>query len=1036
MADDPNISNEQKFTPIRADVVARGIAHAEDDQLKILMSSPEVANHPEIGPALVAELKKRMLYRTSPSEQAPAVTDSEPEGGESPSEAPEVDVLTAEKIKNSETLIRANALPGDEVINNKLVRKFSKPIKREIITEEMLEGNLRLQQLGAKPGDVLEGKTLIKADSESAFKQFVAMADKATGDIGHLRDTIWANFTDDIVSLLDFNKDLKEWVTTKAEEKWGQGFVDATPEERREAIFLQKEREMMETYGSTFEERPDTPAGMAGSIAGSLMTPTTAIPFGGGVKGALAIGAALGVSQSALDDYATQGEIDPKKALLTGALTAAVPGATAAIGKKLVQRTSAKVVDRVQKVVNEHMKTPAAVVTSHTIPRLAREAGVSQDVFTKALSNIGMKADDLVQAATENNAIKHAVVDDSTVSRFYSKALDKYLGTLSTHVGNISEEIKFKLRRFEFNAMNKTKEYTRVVAPFSRSLKRLPAPVHREVSRHLNNGNFSEARGIMSNHSASMADEFDKVVDVLTDLKKQLTSPEVGFNFDSVDNYFPRAVKDYDGLQQSFGKEQQGIIDRVWAAQRKKLGRELTEQEKVGLVNSAVRGYNSNFDTPLPSIVKRRTIDRVDDNQMDFYASPEEALSMYIRKAVNHIERRKFFGKGAVFDDTSGLDVDQSIGAFITDGVKRGAIKAADQDKLKELLTARFVTGETPTGKFLSVIRDTGYMGTITNPMSALTQLGDVATIAALKGLKNTFVSFLGPKAVKMADVMDDQISREFANPGVTSRALEKMFRVSGFKAMDRLGKETALNASLKHNQNLLLSAKGRAKFDNKWRKVFGEELGAVKSDLNNGEMSENVKFLLFNELSDMQPISLSEMPLGYLQSPNGRIMYMLKSFSLKQIDVVRNNIVKEWKKGSKGTAVKNAVLLGSYLSMANLGVSTVKDILQGRDTIEVDDIPNEALWTLLGVYGLSKYTAEKYVDRGDVRGAVFNTLMPPLPVAEAAAKGTIGLAKGTEESNQLLKLVPVAGNLLYNFLGGGMEKANERTRKEKYAND
>jgi hypothetical protein len=1068
--------DEQRFgqkglrgVPIRSDVVARGISHADNEQLMTLMGSPEVANHPEIGPTLVAELKTRGLYRSSDLESSPAVSEKVQvltqeeinasqtltDAGAMPGDEIRnntlirkaskkdtvggmredgVEVLNAKTIRNSDTLLKANALPGDEIIDNKLVRRFSKPGKREVVTQEMIDNSLRLQQLEAKPGDVLEGRALVKADSDSAWKQFLALADDANGNLFNALDSIWINFTDDIVKAWDFNKDIQGWITEKAEEKYGKGFVNASPEERREAIFLQKERELIETYGISFEPRPESTAGALGSLVGALAKdPTTYAPAVAAPKLAAATGALIGTVSSALEDYTRTGQVDMPKAALSGTIGAVIPGGAAKIAQGISQRASAKVIQRVQKVVDEHMKTPGAVVLSHTVPRLAKQAGVSTELFTKALSDIGMKADDLVESATSSAAVKNAVTEDSTVTRFFSKAFDKYLGTLSTQLGNVSNDLKIRLRRFEFDAMNNTKRYANIVAPFSRGLQRLPSQAHREVSRYLNNGNFDAARSVMDRHSASLSNDFDKVLEVLEEIKGELTSPQVGFNFDSIENYFPRSVKNFDGLQQSFGKEEKGIIDKVWAARAKKLGRELSQQEKQDLVNAVVRGYASNFDTPLPSIVKKRTIDNVLDNQLDFYASPEEALNLYIRKAVNHIERRKFFAKNGVINEGEGLDLESSIGKLITNGINKGTIKAQDQDKVKELLTARFVTGETPTGKLQSVIRDTGYMGTIANPLSALVQLGDVATIAALKGLRSTFVSFLGPKAVKMADIMDDQISREFANPGVTSRALDKMFRVSGFKAVDRLGKETAINASLKHNTNLLYSAKGRAKFDSKWGDVFGDELSAVKADLINGDVTDNVKFMLFNELSDMQPISLSEMPTGYLENPKGRILYMLKSFSIKQMDVARNNIIKEWRSGNKATAVKNAVLLGSYLSVANMGISNVKDILQKRELPRAEDVPNEALWSLLGVYGMSKYTSEKYVERGDIKGALANIVLPPLPVAEAAARGTIGAAQGTEESSQLLKLIPVVGGLLYNFFGGGLEKANERSRRERY---
>ena len=54
--------------------------------------------------------------------------------------------------------------------------------------------------------------------------------------------------------------------------------------------------------------------------------------------------------------------------------------------------------------------------------------------------------------------------------------------------------------------------------------------------------------------------------------------------------------------------------------------------------------------------------------------------------------------------------------------------------------------------------------------------------------------------------------------------------------------------------------------------KVYGDEIDAIVSDLKAGlTLSENVKLHMFNELADIQPIALSEMPEAYLTVPNGR---------------------------------------------------------------------------------------------------------------------------------------------------------------------
>ena len=42
--------------------------------------------------------------------------------------------------------------------------------------------------------------------------------------------------------------------------------------------------------------------------------------------------------------------------------------------------------------------------------------------------------------------------------------------------------------------------------------------------------------------------------------------------------------------------------------------------------------------------------------------------------------------------------------------------------------------------------------------------------------------------------------------------------------------------------------------------------------EFKNGEVTENTKLYVFNEIADIQPITLSEMPLKYLTGGNGRI--------------------------------------------------------------------------------------------------------------------------------------------------------------------
>ena len=117
-------------------------------------------------------------------------------------------------------------------------------------------------------------------------------------------------------------------------------------------------------------------------------------------------------------------------------------------------------------------------------------------------------------------------------------------------------------------------------------------------------------------------------------------------------------------------------------------------------------------------------------------------------------------------------------------------------------------------------------------------------------------------------------------------------------------------------------------------------------------------------------------------------------------------------------------------MSAAGVTVQTVKDILLGRD-VKPEDLPENAMWSLTSVYGLNRYTTEKYLQQGKFTDAAFNIIQPPVPILEMV-QGTI--TEATKEDPDFAKYtrsIPVVGPMFYNWFGGGAEKYNERLRDQ-----
>jgi hypothetical protein len=171
-------------------------------------------------------------------------------------------------------------------------------------------------------------------------------------------------------------------------------------------------------------------------------------------------------------------------------------------------------------------------------------------------------------------------------------------------------------------------------------------------------------------------------------------------------------------------------------------------------------------------------------------------------------------------------------------------------------------------------------------------------------------------------------------------------------------------------------------------------------------------------------------MPEWYLKNPNGRILYMLKSFTLKQFDIVRREIVREYAKGNKKDAIAKATALVGYATAANLGTQVVKDMAQGRE-VRPEDLPPKAMWTLLGIYGFNNYIAERYLSQGDLGGALLNTILPPLPVLDSLQQGIKQTTNMIQDEDydyfKATKAFPVFGPVVYSWFGGGAERYNDR---------
>tara|TARA_R100001510_G_scaffold3208_1_gene2530 strand:- start:105 stop:3110 length:3006 start_codon:yes stop_codon:yes gene_type:complete len=993
--------------------------------------------------------------------------------------------LTLEMIQNSPRLRELGAMPGDEFEGKKLIRKFSSKEDRtdlgKKITEEDISKSQRLQDLKVKPGDRYIDKKIIRNESDNYFKQMMYGASEGQGFVALGTDILTAQspdylpkWADNIMSgrySLDFDNGFQYH---SPEELYGKGFYEAPLEKRREMIERARERGIAEEYGYLFEPDPESMSRTVGQIGGMLADPTTLVTLGATLPKVMLGGAGFGSSYSVLEDLAQTGEVDPEKALMYGAFGAGGAGIGYGIIKgvgtqitKVKNNSAEKVVknaeDKLRKLYDEGYSVNESF---EILPTL-----VNNKELQKAIKQLGRPISVPPQRSNAAKVVKESITNDTSTAGTKEGIIGKALGVLSTRISEIDPAITGALRKYYYNVNKTTGTTLEKVQPFIENLRSLNVnPTTKlNISRNLYNGKFDEAERLMP---GPMKENFNEVKNVLKNIYDD--SQKAGIHFDELVNYFPRQIKDLQAFRKALGTDKRTTLTKLEQEYAKKLGlnsvNDLSLNQRGYVANQYARGYGLTTDS-VPRFAKTRKIEELSDDFVEkFYEDPADALSLYIRNAINNIEKYKFFGKNAVKTKDGVFNIDDSIGKIMQQERVAGRLDVLDEDELISAIQSIFTNSERQMLKSIGGYRDLAYLGTIGNPYASITQLGDLGNSLALHGIKNTIVSavrniipektpLIGKKQLGLVDVAINNISQELSDGNVrtTAKILNKVFDLVGFRRFDRLGKETTINAAFMKWKNKLKTAKGEQEFRKEFEEFYAFDPGLIDdiiADFKLGKFTENTKFHSFNELSDLQPVTMMEMPKIYIDNPNGRLAYTLKSFTIKQLDVQRRKGLGKLAKGLKNKdktqiidGTEKMVALAAFLSLANLGTRTIKDFLKGRE-FEPELLTDHALEELLAVYGFNKYASDRLEQDKSVTNLAATYFLPPFNLIEGGYRGYIELKKlsneqlGTEfgdinfqaqESNfdKAYKEIPVVGPIYYQLFGGGAEKYNERQQQK-----
>ena len=705
----------------------------------------------------------------------------------------------------------------------------------------------------------------------------------------------------------------------------------------------------------------------------------------------------------------------------------AIPFEPNQVKSKFNRGTFSKKSKNIMKEQEKMFKNPASTLTS--IKQLETKAEVPKKVYDDA------KARSVMDLAKER---KKELKGPGLISRA--------LTPLSTRLRVLAPELKRSIRKFQFNVDINTAKDLKVAENFMKQtdkLRRKNKQDYAVLDLAMKNSDLKKAQEILDKHN--MGNEFVKVRNMLDNI--YVRAEMVGYEPNYLSDYFPRRIKDSDGLMGYLeASDSWGIIQSNIKSKEKELGRRLEKDERLKLINNLIRGFGGRLGIQRPANLKEREIEYLDSELNEFYYDSNTSLHKYIVQMNEAIETKRFFGKSMGPEDPN-IQVDNNVvGEYVDTLLEQGVIKSTQQDELINLLRLRFAQG--PMDPRMAKMRNTAYLFTMGQLSSAVTQIGDMAWSIYNAGLPQTTKalgkSIIGKSSLTRKDIGIEKIAQEFTETDKAHKVLDKVFTLTGLKYIDSLGKESLINSTLAQYQKQARKGKFSSKLQERLNEAFDKkELPKVIADLKSGEVTDDIKYLAHYTLSDFQPVSLTEMPEFYLKAPNGRVMYMLKTYTIKQFDVVRNEAFKKMNEGKtvkeKAEGVRRLIYLASVLMLTGMSADKIKNYMYGREQ-EFDEMVGD---NLLRLVGFQKYLLWHFRRYKNVAWTTVKAIIPPIGVFNPVVEGFVRdldkyqrtKKKGEEfkipGDTESVKNIPIVGRLYYNYFGNGEKFHAKRKEKE-----
>ena len=445
----------------------------------------------------------------------------------------------------------------------------------------------------------------------------------------------------------------------------------------------------------------------------------------------------------------------------------------------------------------------------------------------------------------------------------------------------------------------------------------------------------------------------------------------------------------------------------------------------------------------LPGNVKAREIQLIPEDKLKFYDNPGIAFGKYTTNMSRAIESFKVVGdtkkgEGRLLGE---------LGKLTEQLFTAGQIDEADANELKsltELITSQFQA----ENEILKSLGTLTYMATLINPGPVLVQIMDLYKVALYRGLggvvSGTYRTVTGNRRFDIErdfGIAKTQLSAEFEDPSFLTKALDfGLSRLVPFRQMDTAMKHASIEAAyddfVKKAKAPVGSKKHQQLIDYLTIKMGPEGARKAIDDLklDRAAESKEIKEALLSELLERQPLTYLQVPEGYQTDPSKRLFYKLSTFMLLDLNYNRQEFMNDL--GGPGktlqqrtVALRRLAYMATLLTMFGLPSDLLDDWIAGKDTY----IPEHVMNNMLGMFGLSRYTTSRALNKGAVESVIQRFTPPAINIMIDGEQSLRSWVKGDKELFEIKswRNSPLS-DVWYYRTGGGVESQRKYQKKQR----